>query len=70
MEERKDLYILVNVICPSSHLGAAFFTMGIFFSHVILATFLSENASAFSNAPAALDAMGSFASGRARVTLG
>lgn len=55
---------------PFSHLGAAFLTMGIFLSHVIPAIFLSENVSAFSNAYAALDAMGSFASGRVRVTLG
>jgi hypothetical protein len=53
-----------------SHLGAACLTMGIFLSHVIPATFLSEKASALPNAPAALDASGSFASGRVSVTLG
>ena len=53
-----------------SLLGAAFFTMGTLLSQVILPTFASENARAFSNAPAALAAMGSFASGAQTVTLG
>ena len=53
-----------------SLLGAAFLTMGTFFNQVILPTLASENASAFSKAPAALAAMGSLASGLQIVALG